>query len=201
MITSILSAYGGTLTWLMVIAVCILAGWIFFHLLPSRLEKAGKVLYCLCIPILIRLFWGRGMFTFTYYNYRSIYEWGMLFLYLILISCCICLGNSLFFRRDRLLAFIILLSVIATPIGSNNDTMPNLNNLFLAAPFALWMLGKFFRRKLRKTEAFPVMAMSVMIVGMVFLQGIGFRSRFAFGDGIYGEKEMQRWKISGCLPE
>ena len=188
MITSILSAYGGTLTWLMVIAVCILAGWIFFHLLPSRLEKAGKVLYCLCIPILIRLFWGRGMFTFTYYNYRSIYEWGMLFLYLILISCCICLGNSLFFRRDRLLAFIILLSVIATPIGSNNDTMPNLNNLFLAAPFALWMLGKFFRRKLRKTEAFPVMAMSVMIVGMVFLQGIGFRSRFAFGDGIYGEK-------------
>ena len=188
MITSILSAYGGTLTWLMVIAVCILAGWIFFHLLPSRLEKAGKVLYCLCIPILIRLFWGRGMFTFTYYNYRSIYEWGMLFLYLILISCCICLGNSLFFRRDRLLAFIILLSVIATPIGSNNDTMPNLNNLFLAAPFALWMLGKFFRRKLRKTEAFPVMAMSVMIVGMVFLQGIGFRSSFAFGDGIYGEK-------------
>ena len=126
--------------------------------------------------------------TFTYYNYRSIYEWGMLFLYLILISCCICLGNSLFFRRDRLLAFIILLSVIATPIGSNNDTMPNLNNLFLAAPFALWMLGKFFRRKLRKTEAFPVMAMSVMIVGMVFLQGIGFRSSFAFGDGIYGEK-------------
>ncbi len=96
MITSILSAYGGTLTWLMVIAVCILAGWIFFHLLPSRLEKAGKVFYCLCIPILIRLFWGRGMFTFTYYNYRSIYEWGMLFLYLILISCCICLGNSLF---------------------------------------------------------------------------------------------------------
>ena len=82
----------------------------------------------------------------------------MLFLYLILISCCICLGNSLFFRRDRLLAFIILLSVIATPIGSNNETMPNLNNLFLAAPFALWMLGKFFRRKLRKTEAFPVMA-------------------------------------------
>ena len=27
-----------------------------------------------------------------------------------------------------------------------------------------------------------------MIVVMVFLQGIGFRSRFAFGDGIYGEK-------------
>lgn len=199
MVTSILAAYGGTLTWLMVIAVCILAGWIFFHLLPPRLVKAGKVLYCLCIPVLLRLFWGKGMFTFTYYNYRSIYEWGMLFLYLTLLCCCICLGNGLFFRRDRLLAFIILLSVIATPLGSNNDTMPNLNNLFLAAPFTLWMLGKFFRRKLHKREAFPVMALSVMIVGMVVIQGIGFRSRFAFGDGIYGEKRNAGVQNSAVL--
>lgn len=188
MITSVLSAYGRTLVWLMVIAVCVLAGGAFFHVLPKRFRRAGQAAYCLCLPVLIRLFWGRGMFTFTYYNYRSIYEWGMLFLYLVIVSCAVCIGNSRFFRRDRLLALIVLLSVAVLPLGSNNDTMPNLNCLFLAAPFALWMLGKFCRRMRRKPEAFPIMAMSVMVVGMVLIQGIGFRSQFAFGDGIYGEK-------------
>ena len=83
----------------------------------QRFHTAGKIIYCLCIPVLIRLFWGRGMFTFTYYNYRSIYEWGMLFLYLVLISCVVCIGNSRFFRRDRLLALIILLSVAVLPLS------------------------------------------------------------------------------------
>lgn len=188
MLTSIFASYGRTMVWLMVIAVCVLAGWIFFHVLPARFRRAGQAAYCLCLPVLIRLLWGRGMFTFTYYNYRSIYEWGMLFLYLVIISCVVCIGNSRFFRRDRLLALIILLSVAALPLGSNNDTMPNLNSLFLAAPFALWMLGKYIRRMRRKPGAFPVIAMSVMVVGMVLIQGIGFRSHFAFGDGIYGEK-------------
>lgn len=199
MITSIFAAYGKTMVWLMVIAVCVLAGWIFFHILPKRFHTAGKIIYCLCIPVLIRLFWGRGMFTFTYYNYRSIYEWGMLFLYLVLISCVVCIGNSRFFRRDRLLALIILLSVAVLPIGSNNDTMPNLNCLFLAAPFTLWMLGKYIRRMRRKPEAFPVTAMSVMVAGMVLIQGMGFHSHFAFGDGIYGEKRDAKIENSYIL--
>ena len=71
------------------------------------------------------------MFTFTYYNYRSIYEWGMLLLYLALAACVLVMADSRTFRRERLLACIILLVVLVTPIGSNNGTMPALNNLFL----------------------------------------------------------------------
>ena len=86
MLTSVLEAYGRTLVWVMLLGSCMIAGWIFFRYLPVGLRKAGKVVYCLCIPVLLRLFWGRGMFTFTYYNYRSMYEWGMLFLYLVLLG-------------------------------------------------------------------------------------------------------------------
>lgn len=199
MVTSVLAAYGGTLVWVMVLGVCLLAGIVFFRYLPPRLILPGKILYCLCIPVLIRLFWGRGMFTFTYYNYRSIYEWGMLLLYLVLIGCVLMLADAGCFRRDRLLAMIVLLSVIATPIGSNNDTMPNLNNLFLAAPFALWSLSRTLGRRHRQPEAFPALALTAALVAMICVQGVLFRACFAFGDGIYGEKRDTKVSNSAIL--
>lgn len=199
MITSILAAYGGTLQWAMVLAVCMAAGWAVFRILPAGLIKPARAGYCLCILVLIRLFWGRGMFTFTYYNYRSMYEWGMLLLYLVLISCLLTLTDSRVFRRDKLLSMIVLLSVIATPIGSNNDTMPNLNNLFLAAPFAVWTMYRVLGRVRRKPAAFPAIAMTAAVFIMTAVQGIGFRASFAFGDGIYGEKRDAKVENSDIL--
>ncbi len=199
MITSILLAYGSTLKWVMLLAVCVIAGWLFFRMLPKKMRKAGRILYVCCIPVLIRLFWGRGMFTFTYYNYRSIYEWGMLLLYLVLIACALVLTDSRMFRRDRLLALIVLLEVSVTPIGSNNGTMPALNNLFLAAPFALWGLWQFWPRIRRKAFGFPAAAIICTILIMVTVQGIGFKSSFAFGDGIYGEKRDAKVENSDIL--
>lgn len=199
MLTSVLSAYGETLLWVMTLAVCLFAGWLFFKLLPAGLKKAGRVAYCLCIPVLIRLFWGRGMFTFTYYNYRSMYEWGMLLLYLVLISCILVMADSRAFRRDRLLAAIVLLVVLVTPIGSNNGTMPALNNLFLAAPFALWTLARTLEQNRRRVIAFPAAALVTAVFVMTAVQGIGFRASFSFGDGIYGEKRDAKVENSVIL--
>ena len=168
--TSVLSAYGGTLQWVMTLVVCWLAGWIFFRFLPAGLQKAGRVVYVCCIPVLIRLFWGRGMFTFTYYNYRSIYEWGMLLLYLALAACVLVMADSRAFRRERLLACIILLVVLVTPIGSNNGTMPALNNLFLAAPFTLWTFWRLLSRNRKRAFAFPAAALVTAVFVMTAVQ-------------------------------
>ena len=92
------------------------------------------------------------------------------------------------FRRDRLLAAVILLVVLVTPIGSNNGTMPALNNLFLAAPFAIRTLSVLFSRNRKRHFAFPAAALTAAVFLMAAAQGIGFRACFSFGDGIYGEK-------------
>ncbi|HJC25690.1 MAG TPA: hypothetical protein H9761_18675 [Candidatus Eisenbergiella merdavium] len=199
MVTSVLSAYAGTLKWVMVLAVCLLAGWIFFGFLPAGLKRAGRIVYCLCIPVLIRLFWGRGMFTFTYYNYRSIYEWGMLLLYLALAACVLVMADKRAFRRERLLACIILIVILVTPIGSNNGTMPALNNLFLAAPFTLWTFWRLLSRNRRRVLTFPAAALVTAVFVMTAVQGIGFRACFSFGDGIYGEKRDAKVENSDIL--
>lgn len=199
MVTSVLSAYGGTLQWVMTLVVCWLAGWIFFRFLPAGLKSAGKVVYVCCIPVLVRLFWGRGMFTFTYYNYRSIYEWGMLLLYLALAACVLVMADSRAFRRERLLACIILLVVLVTPIGSNNGTMPALNNLFLAAPFTIWTFWRLLSRNRKRAFAFPAAALVTAVFVMTAVQGVGFRASFSFGDGIYGEKRDAKVENSAIL--
>lgn len=199
MITSILEAYGHTLMWVMVLAVCFAAGWIFFRILPGKLQRAGKIVYICCIPVLIRLFWGRGMFTFTYYNYRGMYEWGMLLLYLALISCAVLLLDGRCFRRDRLLALITMLVIVVTPIGSNNGTMPALNNLFLAAPVAIWGMQCVLLRLKRTPAGFPATALVSAVLLMVLVQGVGFKTEFAFADGIYGEKRDTKVENSVIL--
>ncbi len=199
MVTSVLSAYAGTFPWVMTLVICALAGWLFFRLLPPGLRTAGRAVYLCCIPVLIRLFWGRGMFTFTYYNYRSMYEWGMLLLYLSLASCVLVMADGRAFRRDRLLAAVILLVVLVTPIGSNNGTMPALNNLFLAAPFAIRTLSVLFSRNRKRHFAFPAAALTAAVFLMAAAQGIGFRACFSFGDGIYGEKRDAKVENSAIL--
>ena len=199
MVTSVLSAYAGTFPWVMTLVICALAGWLFFRLLPPGLRTAGRAVYLCCIPVLIRLFWGRGMFTFTYYNYRSMYEWGMLLLYLSLASCVLVMADGRAFRRDRLLAAVVLLVVLVTPIGSNNGTMPALNNLFLAAPFAIRTLSVLFSRNRKRHFAFPAAALTAAVFLMAAAQGIGFRACFSFGDGIYGEKRDAKVENSAIL--
>lgn len=139
------------------------------------------------------------MFTFTYYNYRSMYEWGMLLLYLVLLSCLFVMADAGRFRRDRLLALMVLLSMAVTPLGSNNGTMPSLNNLFLAAPFAVGTLSQGYVRYGRRPAFFPAVAVTVTVLAVTLVQGIGFRAHFAFGDGIYGEKRDAKVENSDIL--
>ena len=86
-----------------------------------------------------------------------------------------------------------------TPIGSNNGTMPALNNLFLAAPFALRAVSDIFSRNRKRYFAFPFAALTAAVFLMAAAQGIGFRACFSFGDGIYGEKRDAKVENSVIL--
>ena len=55
-----------------------------FFLLKGKWEGFKKLVYLAGMAILLRFLWGRGMFSFRYYeDYTSMYEWGMIGLYLI----------------------------------------------------------------------------------------------------------------------
>ena len=199
MITMTLDAYKRTLKWVGLIGVFILMGMAWFFCLKKikknylLIYKASLVLYVAGIGVLLRFLWGRGMFSFRYYeDYSSMYEWGMIGLYLILIMGIHMVFSGKSSLEEKLFAVMILVIVAITPLGSNNYTFQNLNNLFLAAPFGLYAFVKIYRRKTIhgkwKGLEFPWKSVIVVLGAAIFIQSIGFHSQFVFRDGMDGTK-------------
>lgn len=201
MIRTTLDAYIRTGKWVVFILAGIVLGIAMFSIKRKDFIPLKKVFYFAGILILFRFFWGRGMFSFRYYeDYSSMYEWGMIGLYLALIACAFLLWGKGVSESERLLGMLSFVILCITPLGSNNYTYQNLNNLFLTAPITLYAFVKLFRRRYadeKEVLHFPWKMMVMSLATMILLQSIGFHAVFVFRDGMRGEKRDT--KITGTL--
>lgn len=138
-----------------------------------------------CVMLLV--FYQKGMFRFTYYNYDSIYHVGIAFL----MVAGLCGLYAMFFGgKDydfRMLGMVTGFIILITPLGSNNHLYSPMNNLFLVIPFVFECLRRWWIAvKNRVVEAVPILC-AVFLV-LAFAQGVLFGATFVFRDGISGEK-------------
>lgn len=83
MITGPLKAYVRSAKWLALAILVVVCGIVMFKILPEHFRAIKTVIYVGVIALMLRFFWGRGMFSFRYYeDYTSMYEWGVFALYL-----------------------------------------------------------------------------------------------------------------------
>lgn len=197
MVSSIASAYWAGVRWMAYMIPCMAAGFVLFLVGKGRHERAKRLLYCGGILVLLRFYLGRGMFSLRYYNEGCVFQWMMLFLILTLGCCAAGLGGLVSGGwQERILSAAALVILLVTPLGSNNYTYQNMNNMFLIAPYTLWMcwlIGKkTWKRSIpwKGSIHFPWQAFVVLILLMTFVQGIGFGCNYVFRDGIYGEKRL-----------
>lgn len=139
-----------------------------------------KVGYCLLLAVLLRFYWGRGMFTFRYYDYTSIYDPTVLLLLITIGTAVYCLIKKEMAAEKKILAAAVLLEIFLTPLGSNNHLYPIINNLFLAVPFLLWAAHDADSHFVWR---YPIIG----LITFVLVQSIGFHVSFAFNDGVFGE--------------
>lgn len=166
----------------------------------EHVQKAGIIkkactwlfrLLCVAIwCILVRFYWGRGMFHFRYYYYDgvSMYWWTVFLLLTGIAGALWMLGSRKISGEKKALALIVLLQIILTPLGSNNDLYPIINNMFLVAPFTLWCGCLWFKEADWKIIHFPWQSMLVIFAFMLCVQSVGFHFGYVFGDGVWGEK-------------
>ncbi len=190
MIWSTVSAYAAGFQWMGYMVPCIGAGIVLFRIRKGQYERLKKILFCAGIIVLLRLYWGRGMFSLRYYNEGCIFQWMMLFLILSLICCVAGIGGFMDEdrKKGRVLGAVSLIILLITPLGSNNYTYQNMNNLFILAPYTLWVCHSIWVRTKGNDIHFPWRAFMMAILLMTLLQGIGFGCNYVFRDGIYGEK-------------
>lgn len=147
-----------------------------------------KMVYVMLLLVLLRFYWGRGMFHFRYYEHGNgcIYDPTVLLLLVTIAAAVYCLTGKKVCVEQKILAALVLLQIFLTPLGSNNDLYPIINNLFVAAPFLLWVLWSRFAEKAGPYE-FVWRAPAVFLILFVTVQSIGSHTCFVFQDGIYGE--------------
>ena len=204
MIISVVNAYKRTSKWVLLIGLGIAMGMAMFFCFRGKWETLKKVAYVAGMLVLLRFLWGRGMFSFRYYeDYTSMYEWGMIGLYFVWIAAVYMLVSNKNSLEEKLWAVIVLVITLVTPLGSNNFTFQNLNNLFIAMPFTFYTGVKIFRRKtgmgMFSQIAFPWKAMVVMLWAAIMVQSAGFHSQFVFRDGMDGEKRSYKFEGTEVL--
>lgn len=192
MIGATIAAYIRTAKWAGLILAGMIMGLAMFAVQKERFVTLKKIVYLVGICVLLRFFWGRGMFSFRYYeDYTSMYEWGMIGLYLAVAAVVYLLSGKGISSQERLMGMFSLVIVCITPLGSNNYTYQNLNNLFVVAPVTLYAFVKWFRRRYpvkNRVLLFPTKAMLSVLACMILLQSTGFHFNFVFRDGMDGTK-------------
>lgn len=192
MLMGMFGDYVRGLYWLAFAGICVGIMYALYMLKRALAPQKGERLYqFICIAVccvLIRFYWGQGMFNFQYYYYGCIEQWAVLFL-LVTAACAI----SLFISKkssmeDKVWALLILLLLFVTPLGSNTGLYPMINNMFLTAPFTLWVCYGWFVRTDGRGIHVPWRSMLSVLGLMVLLQSVGFHIQFVFLDGVWGEK-------------
>ena len=184
MITGMFRDYAVGLFWLIFAGICMAGGWLLFEL-QRRIfkDKSGavcacRIIYVAVLLVLLRFYWGKWVFTFHYYEYSSMYYPAVLLLLMAVFAAVYCLINKGVRTEQKIMAVLVLVQVFVTPLGSNNDLYPILNNLFLAVPFLLWVA---------KPKSFVWKAPLVLLIVFMLIQSTGFHMSFAFRDGEEGE--------------
>lgn len=181
------------LYWLAFAVLCLAPG--ILALMVRRKNKITdaiiKAIYCLLFLVLLRFYWGKGMFHFRYYEYGngSVYYPTVLFLLVTIFTAVLCLVRKKVRTEQKILAVLVLLEIFLTPLGSNNMLYPIINNLFLAAPFLLWTAADAV------SDRFLWRAPVTLLTVFVLWQSIGLHREFAFQDGIWGEPRSMKVEI------
>lgn len=193
MIISVIQNYLRYSKWILLLGGMMIGGIVLFKMFENRWLGFKKALMALAVILYVALAYVRGMYTFDYRNYTSMFFFGVMFL---VISLAVC-GYTILFtkmeRRWKLLAAIVIVIILITPIGSNNQLYSPINNLFLVSPIVFSLIGYLPYDKKRviikdKINVFftPVKIILVGICIITCIQGICFGANFVFRDGVDG---------------
>ncbi|MDD2969703.1 MAG: hypothetical protein PHT21_09090 [Lachnospiraceae bacterium] len=186
MLFSIVDAYFVAFRWLLYPLALTVAGLIAFYLVRKNkvLTRVGAVLYFAGMLLLLRLLYGRGMFNLKYYTYESMFQWVAIFLILSMITMLMVMLQKEYATEEKVLACMILLIILVTPLGSDNYLYPIMNNLFLIAPVTFYWMFQFLKGR---KAVLPVKMMLAMIIVITLIQSTAFGYTFVFRDGTQGE--------------
>ncbi len=185
--------YAGSMRWGILFLAYGLAGMLLFRVRKGQYDIAKRILFLAGLAVLIRLVYGRGMFGFDYHTYFSIFWWVSLFNTAALVCSIAALFSDNISQEEKVLAMLVLITILILPLGSNNRSYPVINDLFLIGPVTLYFIGRFV------PHSFPLRSVFAACLLALAVQSVGFGMVFVFRDGSLEEKRDTKVENNGIL--
>ena len=120
-----------------------------------------------------------------YATYNSIYDQCIMVFLMMMLLAVWQMCSRKYSAEEKLQAFLVILLILFTSLGSNNAIYSSINNLFLVLPCAFGMLYRFICRG-KSTVAVPFQG--ILLVGCLFLvwQGAFFGKTYVYEEATGG---------------
>ena len=188
------------LGYFVLIAMICMIGYSFFG---EKLIWLKRICTVMVFYVGLKYLFGKNMFNMKYSTKLSFFQWSAFLLSATLVILTVVLVRNKFFSdKDKLLAGIAVLVILITPLGSNNHLYSSVNNLFMIAPFTLWMLMRFMKwlpQKWKKVSLEPVKLVLALMLCVITFQGVLFGVVYVFQEADGGENLYTRIENNGIL--
>ncbi len=193
MILSIVRSYYRYYLKSYILIIAISVGCFFGASILKKHWAKIAVIICQFVLYVGFLLWAyrNSVFTFKYGEYTSIYFWMIVFLILVNVFSVWSLLRKRTSHPHKLTALACLVIIWVTPLGSNNGLYPSFNNLFIVAPFTLFMIwselfkGRNFYEILdleAKNSMISTRITVFLLLLCILIQGFLFGFVFVFRD-------------------
>ena len=189
MLKGIIKNYADNLYWVSRIGVLLGVCVILSALLPGTWKKIRWLLSVGFAALAGAWLYLRNFCNLDFTEYESMLRPGILFLMLTMLICLVRIFQFGVAEKEKLLAGLVLLTVLLTPIGSNNGLYPAINNLFLAAPYVCSILYRLLKSRAslplpfrRSLTLIPLKTFAAMFMGIFLFQSVGFGLGFVFAE-------------------
>lgn len=189
MLYNLLQAYVFSGRWVLIMAVCVALGVLGFMAFHGRFVRAKCIGYAVCCVVLMRWFYGQGMFSLAYDGYGAILNWGAVALIGALLIAVWEIFSKRTSEQEKIFAAIVVIVIGITPLGSNNQMYANINNMFLIVPYVLHAVSRMKAAE-KKAFAWPLYIMSMTCVIMLIWQSLCFGNVFIFRDAVPRDSEV-----------
>ena len=188
--------YIQNLLWLRYFAALMIVGLVVYALFPKKVKWIAKVGYVGAYALMLYYLRNQNMFNLKYSTKMSAFQWGVILLTVTWIVGLVVIFGKNFEHRDKLLCGMNIILIVITPLGSNNHLYASINNLFLVAPFTLWMMWRFIKwlptqislKKWSKiVDTYPVKALILCMGAAILIQSTLFGWFYVFSEGDGGE--------------
>ncbi|MBQ7954938.1 MAG: hypothetical protein IJ282_04255 [Lachnospiraceae bacterium] len=160
-------------------------------------RKWIKVKQTLCVVFSLGIMWWlsrKGFYTKDYASLFSVYYPCVMVLTMTIGLAVWEIVDSKKEEKEKIPALLVLFTLLISPLGGNSAMYCNINNMFLVAPWFLWMVWKTCLER-KQIVYFPIKCMLIVSLFFWLVQSVRFGTMYVYEEADGGRN--MKAKVQG----